>query len=288
MYVYLEKVVSILMDGLDTIEFLNRVSASDTSSLQENNPIRALFLSYKGKIIDFPVIFKNENLVEIFCSKNNSEILFDYFNSYIISEDILLKTQNYFKYTFFENITDDFRNKLFSENDFKFFSDNYAFDKLIVFSQNNLDDYLFNNSSDLVKLSDSKFRLSAFESFYLYDNDVLNQNSNPLECGLKNFISFTKGCYIGQEVIARIDIQNKVSKYLAFCQSDNEIKKSELIYVKENDKTIECGFVTSIVNDGSNYFALVFVKSLYINKKEFFTNNNNILKIKTNILCQQT
>lgn len=288
MYVYLEKVVSILMDGLDTIEFLNRVSASDTISLQENNPIRALFLTYKGKIIDFPIIFRNENQIEVFCSKNNSEILFDYFNTYIISEDILLKTQNYFKYTFFDNINVDFLKKISSVNDIKVFSDNYAFEKLIVFSQNNLDDYLFNNSTDLVKLSESKFRLSAFENFYLYDNDVLNQNSNPLECGLKNYISFSKGCYIGQEVIARIDNQNKVSKYLTLTESENEIAKDELIYVNENDKNVECGFVASIVKDGSNYFALVFVKSLYINEKEFFTNNNNILKIKTNILCQQT
>ncbi len=37
---------------------------------------------------------------------------------------------------------------------------------------------------------------------------------NPLEIGLLNEISFTKGCYIGQEVIARLDSYKKVQRKL--------------------------------------------------------------------------
>ena len=37
---------------------------------------------------------------------------------------------------------------------------------------------------------------------------------NPLEAGLWGLISFTKGCYIGQEVIARLDTYQKVQKHL--------------------------------------------------------------------------
>ena len=37
---------------------------------------------------------------------------------------------------------------------------------------------------------------------------------NPLEAGLIGTIDFTKGCYIGQEVIARLDSYSKVQKYL--------------------------------------------------------------------------
>ena len=38
---------------------------------------------------------------------------------------------------------------------------------------------------------------------------------NPLEAGLIGTIDFTKGCYIGQEVIARLDSYDRVQKYLA-------------------------------------------------------------------------
>ena len=37
---------------------------------------------------------------------------------------------------------------------------------------------------------------------------------NPLETGLWGSISFTKGCYIGQEVIARLDTYQKVQRHL--------------------------------------------------------------------------
>ena len=38
---------------------------------------------------------------------------------------------------------------------------------------------------------------------------------NPLEAGLIGAIDFTKGCYIGQEVIARLDSYDKVQRYLS-------------------------------------------------------------------------
>ncbi len=38
---------------------------------------------------------------------------------------------------------------------------------------------------------------------------------NPLEVGLIGGIDFTKGCYIGQEVIARLDSYDRVQKYMA-------------------------------------------------------------------------
>jgi folate-binding protein YgfZ len=42
----------------------------------------------------------------------------------------------------------------------------------------------------------------------------LSESYNPYEAGLRNAISFTKGCYIGQEVIARLDTYQKVQRSL--------------------------------------------------------------------------
>jgi folate-binding protein YgfZ len=43
----------------------------------------------------------------------------------------------------------------------------------------------------------------------------LTLDVNPLEAGLRRCVSFTKGCYIGQEVIARIDSYDKLQKTIA-------------------------------------------------------------------------
>jgi folate-binding protein YgfZ len=42
----------------------------------------------------------------------------------------------------------------------------------------------------------------------------LNDRHNPLEAGLRQAISFDKGCYVGQEVIARLNTYGKVSRKL--------------------------------------------------------------------------
>jgi len=42
----------------------------------------------------------------------------------------------------------------------------------------------------------------------------LSEQYNPLEAGLVQLVSFTKGCYIGQEVIARLDSYDKVQRHL--------------------------------------------------------------------------
>ena len=47
-----------------------------------------------------------------------------------------------------------------------------------------------------------------------YGNEM-GEPYNPLEVGLIGAIDFTKGCYIGQEVIARLDSYDKVQRYLS-------------------------------------------------------------------------
>ena len=42
----------------------------------------------------------------------------------------------------------------------------------------------------------------------------LTEEYNPLEVNLKNHISFNKGCYVGQEVVARLDTYDKVKRRL--------------------------------------------------------------------------
>jgi folate-binding protein YgfZ len=42
----------------------------------------------------------------------------------------------------------------------------------------------------------------------------LTEEHNPLEARLDAAISWTKGCYVGQEVVARLDSRQKISKLL--------------------------------------------------------------------------
>ena len=50
----------------------------------------------------------------------------------------------------------------------------------------------------------------------------LGESYNPLEAGLIGSVDFAKGCYIGQEVIARLDSYKKVQKYLVALRFDED------------------------------------------------------------------
>ena len=47
----------------------------------------------------------------------------------------------------------------------------------------------------------------------------LSDEANPLEAGLKPIIDFAKGCYIGQEVVARLDTYDKLQRKLVALES---------------------------------------------------------------------
>ncbi|HXV75979.1 MAG TPA: glycine cleavage T C-terminal barrel domain-containing protein [Candidatus Polarisedimenticolaceae bacterium] len=52
----------------------------------------------------------------------------------------------------------------------------------------------------------------------------LTEDYNPLEAGLYDAVSFAKGCYVGQEVVARLNTYDKVSRSLVGLVFDRSIE----------------------------------------------------------------
>jgi folate-binding protein YgfZ len=68
---------------------------------------------------------------------------------------------------------------------------------------------------------------------------------NPLEAGLIGSIDFAKGCYIGQEVIARLDTYQKVQKRLVSLRFSPDAAPSMGVELHDEGKKV--GTVTSAV-----------------------------------------
>jgi len=80
-------------------------------------------------------------------------------------------------------------------------------------------------------------------------NHEIKEDFNPLELGLKKYIDFSKGCYPGQEVVLRLDSQNKVKRELCGLvfhnlSYDERIKMDDQPGIYINEKKV--GLVTSI------------------------------------------
>jgi tRNA-modifying protein YgfZ len=100
----------------------------------------------------------------------------------------------------------------------------------------------------------------SWEQLRIYDGRPtpgaeLTEDYNPLEAGLWHTISFNKGCYIGQETIARLNTYNGVKQQLWGLSLQHLYQPGEPIYVEDR----KVGLITSVSPDGR--FGLGYIKT---------------------------
>jgi aminomethyltransferase len=82
----------------------------------------------------------------------------------------------------------------------------------------------------------------------------------PLELGLWDEISFTKGCYTGQEIIARMESRNRLARMMVSLQLDNPVKNDTELYIEGKS----AGKITSAAIPPDNeHYAIAVIKSAY-------------------------
>lgn len=85
----------------------------------------------------------------------------------------------------------------------------------------------------------------------------LTEDYNPLEAGLWQTISFEKGCYIGQETIARLNTYNGVKQKLWGIKLDQPVALQTPITIE--DKKV--GVLTSYTNTDKSHYGLGYVRT---------------------------
>ncbi len=90
----------------------------------------------------------------------------------------------------------------------------------------------------------------------------LNDRVNPLEAGLDEFVSFTKGCYVGQEVIARLDTYDKVQRRLVRLDAPEGTVPGDSL----ESGTRTAGWVSSVsgLPENGRAAALGFVRKAFV------------------------
>ena len=97
---------------------------------------------------------------------------------------------------------------------------------------------------------------------------------NPLELGLYDLIDFNKGCYLGQEIMARLNkvssLKQEIRSWISHELINNSDSKDNKIYLKEeNDKVV--GFITSFNSFNSkNIIGLAMIKKNYLTESQTF------------------
>ncbi len=91
------------------------------------------------------------------------------------------------------------------------------------------------------------------------------EHANPIESGLFDLIDFDKGCYVGREVIARLDTYDKVKRNLKVLECDEPLKAGTTLQHPVDSKP--AGTITSasslLTKDGV-YVGLGLVRKAFL------------------------
>ncbi len=285
--------------GNDRLDLINRLSTNQVVPLDEFSFVKTVLTSDKGRIIDLLTLYNLGEIVFASCSFDNAKTVLAHLYKYTIMDDFAPAdlSGSHITILFFGDKAIECIAKIAGINatglDENKFTVTGAHDAVIslndsafgglefIYSVNDKDYWeskIFSdeivNEFGLNEITDTQFDVKRIELGIPAFGKEMNELTNPLECGLNKYVSFTKGCYIGQEVIARLDAYDKISKHMVGLKIGSGIlpDKNEELRITTDGK--ECGFVTSIAHsDKYGSIALGFIKTIFLD-------NNRTYKIK--------
>jgi len=212
----------LVVTGRDRKDLLHRLATNSIESLEAGRGTSCCFCTAKGRMIDWcAVIDRGEDLIVL---SANPERLSGHIQQYTITEDVTVRN-----YMAIEVVVCGRKAKELLDVELEpwCFSDvSIAGVKVQAVRIEPLGGDAYSLlAPDAVALR----RLLAEQGESLEGPDVdrlrirwgipaypneINENHNPWEAGLGGSISLQKGCYVGQEVIARLDTYEKVKRKL--------------------------------------------------------------------------
>ncbi len=107
------------------------------------------------------------------------------------------------------------------------------------------------------------------------ENLDYGEKNLPQECGMHDFISLTKGCFVGQEGIARLHYKGKVMRRLSQIISEKPLMQEDKI---TNKKQI-LGRITSVsaISYLGDFYSLGYIKTMFQEKKDALFSTNGIV-----------
>ncbi len=284
----------ILVKGSDALDLLDRISTNDLHYLSVGTVIDTVFVTPKGRLIDYcRVINSGEGLILI-GSFFKSDHLIEWINRFVILEDVEVSdvSESYIWMTllgpyaqrFLTHFTDkDIANcedsvwlTVAGENVPALKNSNYNVPAYNLCFSNEKAFEIIAELNEALKqfngrlIGDTAFQIVRVESGVPDWGTEITQDYNPHEARLTESVSFTKGCYTGQEVIARLDTYDKVQKYLMIIELSQEISHAPPLELNIEDETI--GHMTSYVYDPvyKKSIGLGYVKKMYATEDDIY------------------
>ena len=218
--------------GKDAIDLLHRISTNDLRGLQDDETRSTVLVNEKGRILDIVTLIPTEDYFLVEVSFGNKPNIRQWIEKYCVTEDVEVRNPVFeiSKYSLvgprvidtlksfgFEapKPTTSRANKIVLNDHEMIFVHDPLFPGPVwnLYSYHNIDNTVVERSGITV-IDPEVFEVYRIEEAVPRHGKELTESVTPLEAGLRKFISLDKGCYLGQEVIARLDTYKKLKRKL--------------------------------------------------------------------------
>lgn len=256
------------VDGKDALDLLDRLSTNDLSSLEMHTGQSTVLTSNKGRIVDLLFVLRVKNGLMVLTAPETRQKVADWIEFFIFTEDV--SVQDTTEKSIMLGLTGPnaaSQLEMLIDTTIPSISPH----NVITVTLGHVDitvvqtDFLKYPGYDIIATADNREFLwrtfvdagfvpvgSIAEQIVRIESGVpaygseLSESFNPLEAGLIELVSFTKGCYVGQEVVTRLNTYQKVQKNLVGLQFDIEELPEPQTVILQGHK--QAGLVTSVAH----------------------------------------
>ena len=218
--------------GDDALDLLNRLSTNKLDDLAVDAAMGAVLTTNKGRIIDLLFILRQADYLLILTAPETRRRVAEWIDFYTFVEDVTVEDATE-QTAMFSLMGDGVADALPSLSDLPLhgstaldvdgtaalalrtdFAGARAYDLIAPATDAQ---QLWNGltARGATPVGYAAWDLLRIERGVSLQGHELTEDYNPLEANLWDFISFNKGCYIGQEVVARLNAYDKVQRHLA-------------------------------------------------------------------------
>ncbi len=230
--------VTICVSGADSSKFLQGQLSNDIEVLSDNNYQYSTFSTNQGKVIASMRIFKRGNQYIILTNSDVANSVLEGLRKYILMSKVDIRLEHSTCYGVLGNNEINVENISTSESQYNLtkINDTYILavkiidcpSYIVVSFTDDVPNFLLNDISNDVNIS----KLIDLKNEFPRLNKISQESFIPQVLNMEkhNAINYKKGCYTGQEIVARTHYLGKIKKKLFFCSCESapDLNKSKI------------------------------------------------------------
>jgi folate-binding protein YgfZ len=266
--------------GKDALDFMNRISTNNLAGLRPGMGKQTFLLTEKGRVVDLCTVYVQQESLLVLTSPFNPTNVKKWIEKFIVTDDVAVEDVTDIFPMFFVGGTSaaaflkhvvhsshrtlldiekmprhNFIRTFLNGGEVLLARTNMVMGDGFIILLNRTDGgSVWNLLLDKARAYGAEpAGLETFEIFRIengtpiYPNE-LNEEVNPWEVNVVEVISEHKGCYVGQEVVARLRTYDKVKRKLVGLLLDSKVSRGSKIYELRESPSgseVEIGVVTS-------------------------------------------